>query len=127
MILPINPTLKKDKKVFKDLLILIKFVEVYCHDRHAGASAMNQLVLKNHDLKELTGKLPKLCPDCQKLLAHALVKRSVCPMEPKPTCKHCPRHCYHPRYRQQMREVMKYSGKKLVLSGRIDYLIHLLF
>jgi hypothetical protein len=34
---------------------------------------------------------------------------------------------YHPQYWQRIREVMKYSGRKLVLSGRLDYLYHLLF
>jgi len=41
-------------------------------------------------------------------------------------CKHCPEHCYAPRYRAQIREVMRYSGPRLVLRGRLDYLWHLL-
>lgn len=53
--------------------------------------------------------------------------RSTYPMNPKPMCKHCPRHCYHPRYRQAMREIMRYSGRGMVLSGRFDYLFHLFF
>jgi hypothetical protein len=48
-------------------------------------------------------------------------------MDPKPACKHCPQHCYAPRYRDEIREVMRYSGRKLVMSGRVDYLVHLLF
>jgi Nitrous oxide-stimulated promoter len=127
MILPISPAKKENPRVLKDLFILIKFIEVYCHDRHIDTSEPQIIDLKTHDLKELTGKIPRLCPGCQKLLAHALVKRTTCPMQPKPTCKHCPRHCYHPKYRQQIRDVMKYSGRKLVLRGRIDYLLHLFF
>jgi len=127
MILPINQTPKDDPKVLKDQLILMKFVAVYCHDKHAGALGSRRLDMKILDTKELNDNAPCLCPDCQKLLAHALVKRAVCPMQPKPACKHCPKHCYHPRYRQEIREVMKYSGRKLVLRGRLDYLLHLLF
>jgi len=48
-------------------------------------------------------------------------------MHPKPACKHCPSHCYHPTYRAKIRQVMKFSGKKMLLGGRLDYLIHLLF
>ncbi|NLX20763.1 MAG: hypothetical protein GXY55_03705 [Phycisphaerae bacterium] len=48
-------------------------------------------------------------------------------MNPKPMCKHCPKHCYHPRYRQAMREIMRYSGRGMVLSGQFDYLFHLFF
>ena len=55
------------------------------------------------------------------------MKRSRCPLDPKPACKHCPVHCYHPTYRQNIREVMRYSGRRLVLSGRLDMLYHLLF
>ncbi len=83
--------------------------------------------LKTHDVTTLArGKLT-LCADCTRLLAHALVKRSHCPLDPKPACKHCPQHCYHPKYRAAIREVMRYSGRRLVLSGRLDYFIHLLF
>ncbi len=127
MILPANKNQYKDIKTFNDLHLLIKFIEVYCQGHHSEQAECDLSFLKYVDLKELTNKLPDLCPDCQKLLTHALVKRSTCPMDPKPTCKHCTKHCYHPHYRQQIREVMKYSGKKLVLRGRIDYLIHLLF
>jgi hypothetical protein len=48
-------------------------------------------------------------------------------MDPKPACKHCPSHCYHPDYRKRIREVMRYSGRNMVLGGRLDYLYHLLF
>ena len=127
MILHANKDINKDIKTFTDLLVLIKFIEVYCHDHHSEQTDSDLSFLKKIDLKELTNSPPQLCPECQKLLAHALVKRTTCPMDPKPTCKHCTKHCYHPRYRQQTREVMKYSGRKLVMRGRIDYLIHLLF
>ncbi len=126
MIIQFCPEKNDDPKVIGDLKTLVKFIEVYCDGQHADDSR-EAVELKTHDLKELTGKQPRLCPDCQKLLAHALVKRTVCPMDPKPQCKHCPKHCYHPNYRQKIKEVMKYSGKKLLMRGRVDYLLHLFF
>jgi Nitrous oxide-stimulated promoter len=126
MIIQFCPEKNDDPKVIGDLKTLAKFIEVYCDGHHDDADR-EAVELKTHNLQELTGKQPRLCPDCQKLLAHALVKRTVCPMDPKPQCKHCPKHCYHPNYRQKIQEVMKYSGRKLVMHGRVDYLLHLLF
>jgi hypothetical protein len=115
-----------EKDLRRDLKTLIKFVEVYCRARHGDAEKA-VVEYKTHDVAALAGHDVELCEACTKLLAHALVKRTNCPLDPKPACKHCPDHCYHPAYRQQIREVMKVSGRKLVLSGRLDYLYHLLF
>ena len=52
---------------------------------------------------------------------------ATCPMSPKPSCKHCPSHCYHPTCRARIREVMKFSGRRLVMTGRLDLLFHVLF
>ena len=110
----------------KDLKTLALFIRIYCRERHRDESK-TLTKLPPHDLHELTGQHITLCDECTKLLAHAFHKRSHCPMHPKPLCKHCPNHCYHPSYRAQIREVMRVSGKHLLLSGRLDYLLHLLF
>ena len=104
---------------------LAKFIEVYSHDHHRPVEGA-PVPLRALNVEEIIGHVPELCPECAKLLAHALVKRQNCPMEPKPMCKHCPKHCYAPAYREQIRKVMAYSGRKLVLRGRVDYLLHLL-
>jgi hypothetical protein len=114
-----------EKLLARDLRTLAVFVEIYCHARHCVGTEVMEL--KGFDVKKLAGHELRLCGECRKLLAHALVKRSVCPMDPKPMCKDCPTHCYHPSYREKIREVMKFSGKRLMLSGRLDYLIHLYF
>ncbi|MHC4064892.1 MAG: nitrous oxide-stimulated promoter family protein [Planctomycetota bacterium] len=116
----------RDPDIERDLATLVQFVAIYCQHNHRDAprEAAN---IKGFNLGALAERPPVLCGDCTKLLHHALVKRSHCPMEPKPACKHCPSHCYHPRYRAQIREVMKQSGRKLVMSGRLDLLHRLLF
>ena len=118
--------LTKAKALERDLRLLVKFVEVYCHDLHP-AQERSPVTLRSHDVAALAGREVALCGECTKLLNHALVKRTCCPMDPKPQCKHCPNHCYHPTYREKIREVMKHSGRKLVMRGRLDYLLHLLF
>ena len=113
-------------EVTRDLKTLALFIDVYCRYKHADGGR-KPVDLRTHDVAAIAGRTVVLCPECTKLLAHAFVKRSHCPMDPKPMCKHCPSHCYHPTYRQQIREVMKFSGRKMVLGGRLDYLFHLLF
>lgn len=108
----------------KDLRTLALFIRIYCHAHHAERAAV---ALAGFDLKGLTGREMELCPECTKLLTHAFVKRSHCPMDPKPMCKHCPSHCYHPVYRKKIQEVMRFSGIKMILSGRIDYILHVLW
>ncbi|MAE67259.1 MAG: hypothetical protein CMJ18_23605 [Phycisphaeraceae bacterium] len=105
---------------------LIRFIEIYCRDHHENASR-SPVAARGHDIERMHGGPVEVCADCRKLMLHAMVKRTACPMNPKPTCKHCPDHCYHPTYRSRIRQVMKHSGRKLVLHGRIDLLWHLLF
>ena len=102
-----------ERKLRRDLKTLAQFVRVYCHKKHPDADKAAAR-LKTHDVEAIAGRPVELCAGCRKLLTHAFVKRSNCPMEPKPACKHCPEHCYHPTYRRQIREVMKYSGRKIL-------------
>ena len=110
----------------RDLKVLALFIQIYCRYQHSR-SDRSIVQLCTHDVTAIAGKPVELCPDCKKLLAHSFVKRSHCPLNPKPMCKHCPCHCYHPKYREQIRQVMKYSGRNMVMRGRLDYLLHLLF
>lgn len=116
---------KVDRHVVRDLKTLARFIQVYCRGRHRAA-ARGRVDLKLGGPAADIARGVALCPSCSKLLSHAFVKRMWCPMAPKPACKHCPQHCYHPKYRREIREVMKYSGWRLMLSGRVDYLLHLL-
>jgi hypothetical protein len=117
---------ERQKQLRKDLRVLARFILVYCEGLHP-ASERAAVELKSVDVSGLLGEPVHLCPSCARLLAHAVTKRLHCPLDPKPACKHCPQHCYHPGYRAAIREVMKYSGRRLVIRGRIDYLLHLLF
>ncbi len=119
-------SLRRHRRRARDLRLLARFVGVYCRGRHADAPRA-PFVLKGCDPEQLCGGPITLCATCRKLLAHAWVMRTRCPLDPKPACKKCPVHCYAPAYREQMRAVMRYAGRRLVLSGRLDYLLHLLF
>jgi len=117
---------RRNRRLARDLRLLARFVGAFCRSWHAGV-AHTPFALKGHDVEQLCGRPVPLCDACRKLLAHAWVMRTRCPLDPKPACKKCPVHCYAPTYREQMRAVMRYAGRRLILTGRLDYLLHLLF
>lgn len=120
------PRYRSGKKLRRDLKVLARFIDVYCRYHHADAQKI-AVQMKTHDIQAIWGRKLTLCEDCCKLLAHAFVKRSGCLMTPKPACKRCPRHCYHPAYRQQIRQVMTFAGRKMLLTNGWDYLRYWLF
>ena len=71
-----------DATVKKDLKTLAMFIGLYCRCEHKDRER-TVVAMKTHDVKEIAGREVRLCPDCAKLLAHAFVKRSHCPMDPK--------------------------------------------
>ncbi len=109
-----------------DVQTLADFVGLYCRRKHAH-SETTPVSMKGFDVEAIAGGPLRLCASCEMLLKHALVKRMTCPLEPKPACKHCPQRCYHPAYRKRIRKVMRFSGIRLALSGKLEYLTHLLF
>ncbi|HBA87312.1 MAG TPA: nitrous oxide-stimulated promoter family protein [Geobacter sp.] len=96
------------QKQGKDIKVLATFIAVYCRGKHQSAKG-------------------ELCPDCAELLRYATMKREKCPLDPKPSCKHCRVHCYGKAQRATIREVMAYSGKHLLLRGRLDLVWHYFF
>jgi hypothetical protein len=107
----------------KDIKVLIAFTATYCRARH-GERAPFALP---EDLAGLLRRDVELCPDCARFLAYALERRRKCPLDPKPTCKRCRIHCYSQSYRAKVREIMAFSGRRMILRGRLDYLWHYLF
>jgi len=108
-----------------DLKILARFIELFCrakHDSKATDAASVPEILQTGNKRRLV-----LCQECAGLLEHGMKKRALCPLNPKPACKNCHIHCYTPEYRQRIREIMAYSGRKMVLRGRLDYLWHYYF
>ena len=58
-----------------------------------------------------------LCDDCQGLLDYAMGRIDKCPFKTaKPTCARCPVHCYKPEMRENIRQVMRFSGPKMIFT-----------
>ena len=67
------------------------------------------------------------CPECAELLAYARGRLARCPFAAgKPTCAHCPVHCYRPDMRRRVRAVMRYAGPRMLLRHPILAILHLL-
>lgn len=105
-----------------DLEILARFIGLYCKAKHDNRQTPVPDVLQRNNGQQLL-----LCSDCAALLEHGMKKRALCPLDPKPACKDCHIHCYTKEYRQQIRTIMAYSGKRMILRGRLDYLWHYYF
>ena len=80
-------------------------IRLYCRKQHKGSSG--------------------LCPDCQALLDYAMLRLDHCRFgEAKPTCDSCPVHCYKPDMREQIRQVMRYSGPRMILYNPVMAIKH---
>ncbi len=57
-----------------------------------------------------------LCTDCKALSEYAAQRSDKCPfMESKTFCSNCKVHCYKPDMREKIREVMRFSGPRMIL------------
>jgi hypothetical protein len=82
-------------------------IGIHCHGRH--------------------GVTKGLCGDCRDLAAYAGQKVRACPFgEGKPVCSQCRIHCYKPLMRSRIREVMRFSGPRMILRHPLLAIRHLL-
>ncbi len=96
-------------------------VERYCKDHHLAKGAETAPPTESAWSKQLT-----LCSECQSLLDYAETRLDRCPYaEQKPACNTCPIHCYKPEPKQQMRNVMRYSGPRMLIGHPLLAFRHL--
>ena len=92
----------------RELKTITAMVKIYCrnhHDRPKGA----------------------VCGSCTEFLEYAEHRLSRCPYkEKKPTCGKCTIHCYNKVMQAKARQVMRYSGPRMLWSHPILAFFHLL-
>jgi hypothetical protein len=82
-------------------------VALYCHDQH--------------------GTNKELCAECSAMHDYALMRLARCPFqEGKTTCAKCAVHCYKPQMREQIRQVMRYAGPRMMWRHPLMAIQHLL-
>ena len=68
-----------------------------------------------------------LCPDCAALDAYARQRSDRCPfMETKTFCSNCKVHCYKPEMREKIRQVMRFSGPRMLFHHPIAAIRHVM-
>lgn len=68
-----------------------------------------------------------LCPECEQLDTYAKMRSDRCPfMETKTFCSNCKVHCYKPEMREKIREVMRFSGPRMIFYHPIIAIRHVI-
>ena len=68
----------------------------------------------------------ELCPACTRIYAYAARKMEGCPLlNDRIFCSSCLVHCYAPHEREQIRTIMVYSGKRMLLYHPFVTVSHL--
>ncbi len=71
-------------------------------------------------------KKGELCAECIAINQYALQRLDRCPFgDEKKACEDCKIHCYKPDMREKMRQIMRFSGPRMILYHPWDALIHL--
>lgn len=89
---------KEYKKWEKEKKLIPVMIKKYCHKHHKT-------------------KRNELCSECTELTEYALHRLDKCPFkENKGFCSFCKVHCYQKVMREKIKEVMRYSGPRMLLS-----------
>ncbi len=85
---------KKQPRIARESKTIALMIALYCRGHHGGGG---------------------LCAECRGLLDYAQARLDKCPFqEGKTTCAKCPVHCYQPSMRERVRQVMRYSGRRMM-------------
>ena len=81
-------------------------IALYCHKKHKS-------------------KKGNLCPECKELKEYCEYRLSLCPWgDKKPFCSNCSIHCYNKEHRERIREVMRFSGPRMLFHHPILAIRH---
>ncbi|MCI8451792.1 MAG: nitrous oxide-stimulated promoter family protein [Eggerthellaceae bacterium] len=96
--------------------VISQMVALYCAGNHDAASRTE---------RACCGEL--VCPACKAVDAYAVLRTARCrQMHAKTSCEKCPYHCYRPQEREQIRQVMRYAGPRMLTKHPIAAIRHLL-
>ena len=91
----------------KELEVVELMIRLYCR--------------KKHQCKD------GLCTECNELLEYVKLRRSKCPWgDKKPFCSNCKIHCYKPEMRERIKNVMRFSGSRMILYHPVIAVKHLI-
>lgn len=98
---------KNKRRVEQEKQIVADMIALYCRKRH---------------------NCKKLCPECRALTEYAFRRSELCPYkENKTFCSQCKTHCYSPKMREKIRQVMRFSGPRMLFHHPVAALRHLYY
>jgi hypothetical protein len=106
-----DPELRPPRRLAREGKTVAAMIALYCRDHHGTAP---------HEAGD------GLCSECADLLAYARLRLEKCRYgAEKPTCANCETHCYRPVMRERVREVMRYSGPRMLRRHPVLAVAHL--
>ena len=95
-----------EKKRQREKQMVTEMIRLYCRKKHGGR---------------------ELCPECAALAEYARLRSDKCPfMAEKTFCSNCRVHCYKPEMREKIREVMRFSGPRMIFIHPIAAIRHVI-
>ena len=105
---PDTPELAKKRAA--EATMVSQMIALFCRGHHEGAPRAQGVATVRLGLRDVA-----LCEECAGLQAYALARVERCPhMGTKTFCSVCPTHCYKPDMRERIREVMRWSGPRML-------------
>lgn len=103
----------RSNRIDTEKRVLKTMVEVYCRGQ-------------KHEVNEKAERKPNLCEECESLVRYAWKRLDYCRFgEQKTFCEDCPVHCYSPKMRIQVKQVMRYSGPRMLIYHPIIAIKHM--
>lgn len=91
----------------QEKIIVSRMILIYCKKKH--------------------GTKDGLCAECAALESYARMRSDKCPfMETKTFCSNCKVHCYKPDMREKIREVMRFSGPRMIFYHPVAAIRHVI-
>ena len=95
-----------EKKRLREKKVVGEMIALYCRKNHGGK---------------------ELCTECAELKSYAEARSDKCPfMENKTFCSNCKVHCYKPEMREKIRQVMRFSGPRMIFHHPIMAVSHVI-
>ena len=96
-----------ESKREREKQIVSQMIALYCKKKHGAKGGF--------------------CSDCAALDAYAKQRSDKCPfMETKTFCSNCKVHCYKPEMRERIRDVMRFSGPRMLLHHPVTAVRHVI-
>jgi hypothetical protein len=93
------------RRIVREKKTIAAMVKIYCGSQHPHTAG--------------------LCESCRQLLDYAECRLDRCPFgEDKNSCQQCPIHCYQQDRRQQIQEVMRFAGPRMLFRHPLLALMH---